>query len=68
VEGSGSIVEEIANASPDLRRFIAQGFSKMIEYADFDEALFGHLSQCLVLANAWTRSNKSSSTSQNLPK
>src|SRR5206468_6925477 len=31
VEGSGSIIEEIANASPDLRRFIAKGFSKMIE-------------------------------------
>lgn len=44
VEGSNSIVEEIANTSPDLRRFIAEGFSKMIRHADFDEALFGHLS------------------------
>jgi hypothetical protein len=44
VEGSGSIIEEIAKASPDLRRFIAKGFSNLIEHADFDEALFGHLS------------------------
>ena len=44
MEGSSTIIEQIANASPDLRRFIAKGFSKMIEHADFDEALFGHLS------------------------
>jgi hypothetical protein len=44
VEGSESIIEEIANASPDLRRFITTGFSNLIAHADFDEALFGHLS------------------------
>ena len=44
VEGSGTVIEEIADASPELRRFIAEGFSKMIEHVDFDEALFGHLS------------------------
>jgi hypothetical protein len=43
-DGCKNIVKDLANSSADLRKFIADGFSALIQHADFDEALFGHLS------------------------
>jgi predicted nucleotidyltransferase len=42
-DGCKNIVEDVANSSTDVRKFIGNGFSAM-QHADFDDALFGHLS------------------------
>jgi hypothetical protein len=44
VDGCKNIVKEIANSASDVRKFIADGFSALMQHPDFDEALFGHLS------------------------
>jgi hypothetical protein len=44
VDGCGDIVQGVANSASDVRKFIADGFSVIMQHADFDEALFGHLS------------------------
>jgi hypothetical protein len=44
MDGSRTVVSEVANSSADLRKFIADGFSEIMRHADFDDALFGHLS------------------------
>lgn len=43
-DGCNNVVEDIANSQAEVRKFIADGFSALIRHADFDEALFGHLS------------------------
>jgi hypothetical protein len=43
-DGCKNIVEDVANSSTDVRKFIANGFSALMQHADFDDALFGHLS------------------------
>jgi hypothetical protein len=43
-DGCKNIVEDVANSSADVRKFIANGFSALMQHADFDDALFGHLS------------------------
>jgi hypothetical protein len=43
-DGRKSIVADVANSSADVRKFIADGFSALMDHADFAEALFGHLS------------------------
>src|SRR3989442_7490814 len=44
MDGCKNIAQEVANSSADVRKFIAEGFSTIMQYADFDDALFGHLS------------------------
>ena len=43
-DGCKNIVEDVANSASDVRKFIANGFSALMQHADFDDALFGHLS------------------------
>src|SRR5438128_3197657 len=43
-DGRKSIVADVANSSADVRKFIADGFSALMQHPDFGEALFGHLS------------------------
>jgi hypothetical protein len=43
-DGCKNIVEDVANSSADVRKFIANGFSALMQHGDFDDALFGHLS------------------------
>ena len=43
-DGCKNIVEDVANSSADVRKFIANGFAALMQHADFDDALFGHLS------------------------
>lgn len=43
-DGCKNIVEDVANSSTDVRKFIGNGFSALMQHADFDDALFGHLS------------------------
>src|SRR5438128_4894304 len=44
MDGCKNIAQEVANSSADVRKFIAEGFSTIMQCADFDDALFGHLS------------------------
>jgi hypothetical protein len=44
VEGCRNIVQEVANSSAEVRKFIADGFSAVMQHVEFDDALFGHLS------------------------
>jgi hypothetical protein len=43
-DGCENIVQQVGHSSPDVRKFIADGFSVIMQQADFDDALFGHLS------------------------
>jgi hypothetical protein len=43
-DGCEDIVQQVGNSSSDVRKFIADGFSVIMQQADFDDALFGHLS------------------------
>ena len=43
-DGRKSIVADVANSSADVRKFVADGFSALMQHPDFGEALFGHLS------------------------
>jgi hypothetical protein len=43
-DGCKNIVQDVANCSADVRKFIADGFSVIMQHHDFDDALFGHLS------------------------
>ena len=43
-DGCKNIVEDVANSSADVRKFISNGFAALMQHADFDDALFGHLS------------------------
>lgn len=43
-DGCQNIVRDVANSPVNVREFIADGFSTLMQHADFDEALFGHLS------------------------
>jgi hypothetical protein len=44
VEGCRNIVQEVANSSAEVRKFIADDFSVIMQHRDFDDALVGHLS------------------------
>jgi len=44
VDGCKNIVKEVANSASDVRKFIADGISALMQHPDFNEALFGHLS------------------------
>lgn len=44
IDGRAEIVQEVADSSADVRKFIADGFSDIMQHADFDDAVLGHLS------------------------
>jgi predicted nucleotidyltransferase len=44
VDGRGTIVEEVAAASAEIRTFVAGEFSKVMNHHDFRDALPGHMS------------------------
>jgi predicted nucleotidyltransferase len=44
VDGSQHIIKEVTESSSDVRKFIAAGFSEIMRYGGFDDALVGHLS------------------------
>jgi len=43
-DGCKNIVQDVANSPADVRKFIADSFSVIMQHRDFDDALFGHLS------------------------
>ena len=43
-DGCKNIVQDVVNSPADVRKFIAEEFSALMHHADFDDALFGHLS------------------------
>ena len=43
-DGCENIVQQVGNSSPDVRKFIADGFSVIMQHPEFNDALFGHLS------------------------
>jgi hypothetical protein len=43
-DGCENIVQQVGHSSPDVRKFIADGFSVIMQHHDFNDALFGHLS------------------------
>lgn len=43
-DGRKNIVQDVANSPADVRKFIADGFSVIMQHRDFDDAFFGHLS------------------------
>jgi predicted nucleotidyltransferase len=44
IDGCKDIVDEVSAAAADVRAFIEHAFCDIIQHADFDDAVFGHLS------------------------
>lgn len=44
IDGCQNIVEDVANSSKDVFKFIATELTTLMQHSDFDDALLGHLS------------------------